>query len=237
MKLFCFPWAGGHAVGYEPLRQGLIGSVEVIPVELPGRGKLLSQRPFSDLPVLVEWLLLELSPHLESPFAFWGHSMGAMVSFELAHALRRANLPQPIYLFLSAHRAPHLPKPYAATHLLPDEDLIDYLQLLGGSHNSVLAHKEMMEMILPTLRADLTALNEHVCTIQEPLAYPLIALGGTNDAHISHADLAAWQSYTTAHFRVCLFPGGHFYLQTGLAMLLPLLRQTLYENLETERHE
>lgn len=227
LRLFCFPCAGGDALLYRPWVAMLPPAIQVCPVELPGRGSRLRQPPFTHMTPLVNALAQGLQPYLDRPFAFWGHSMGALVAFELARLLRGRYNQSPQQLFVSAHRAPHLPNLHPDLHLLPDKGLVEYMETMGGTPPQVMAIPELMELFLPILRADLQVLDTYSYTPAPPLDCPIVALGGLEDPTVSRQQLEAWREQTSSTFRVQMFPGGHFYLQPAQALLIGVLGRAL----------
>jgi medium-chain acyl-[acyl-carrier-protein] hydrolase len=187
----------------------------------------MGESAFSQIEPLVEALFVNVVAPMEPPYAFFGHSMGALVAFELARKMRREGLPAPAYLFVSAHRAPQLPNPDPTKHLLPDDELVAHLRDLEGTPPEVLAHPELLDMVLPTLRADLTLLNTYDYVAEPPLTTPILALGGIGDKIVGRPQLAAWREVTAGAFAVQQFPGGHFYLHKVHPMLMQVLRRTL----------
>src|SRR2546421_132109 len=133
LRLFCFPYAGGSSRLFYRWQEGLPASVEVVPVELPGRGMRLSQPPFANLRPMVQAIVEAIAPRLDKPFAFFGHSMGALISLELARALRREHGREPVHLFVSGRRAPHLPETLPPMHDLPEAEFIEGLRGLNGT--------------------------------------------------------------------------------------------------------
>ncbi len=229
LRLFCFPCAGGSAIAYRPFVDDLAEVADVCPVELPGHGIRYSERMLvTQMAELVEMLAMGLALEMEEgPFAFFGHSMGAEVAFELARWLRREGIPGPVYLFASSHRAPQLPNPEATRHLLADPELAEYMKELGGTPPEILAHPEFLDMLLPLLRADLTLLNTYVYYEEPPLEVPILALGGTGDRMLTRNQLEPWKVQTTGDFGVQMFPGGHFYLNGSHPMLMERIRRVL----------
>jgi medium-chain acyl-[acyl-carrier-protein] hydrolase len=227
LRLFCFPYAGGGASIYRAFPEGLPAHVEVAAVQLPGREGRLREAPMTDLATLVPKIADGLAPHLGTlPFAFFGHSMGAVLAFELARELRRRGAPGPVHLVASACPAPHLPDE-DATHTLPDAELTERLRELGGMSPEVLAHRELMEMILPIFRADAAITETYAHTEEAPLDTPITAIGGLDDAKATRDDVAAWRQHTRAGFAVAMLPGGHFFLQTARATVLATVARAL----------
>lgn len=226
LRLFCFPYAGGGASIYRGWQEELPPTIEVCAVQLPGREGRLREAPVPDLLKLVSMIAGGLAPHLDMPFAFFGHSMGSWIGFELCRELRRRGGPAPRRLVVSACPAPHLPDD-DATHNLPDDALIDRLRDIGGMAPEILAHRELMEMILPVFRADAAVTETHQHAEEPPLDLPLAVFGGLSDEKATREQLEAWQRHTTGAFSIHLFPGAHFFLQSERARVLEVLGRLL----------
>jgi medium-chain acyl-[acyl-carrier-protein] hydrolase len=166
-------------------------------------------------------------PHLERPFAFFGHSLGALVSFELARFLRREYAIRLVHLFVSSHSAPQIPDREPPIHDLPAPDFVEKIRSLDGMPEKVLENGELMALIIPILRADFSMCETYVYQDAEPLDCPISALGGLYDRYVSRADLEAWREQTSAAFSARMFPGGHFYLNRERPLLLRALAQEL----------
>jgi len=165
---------------------------------------------------------------LNVPFAFFGHSMGAFISFERARQLRRENSKTPVHLFVSGARAPQLPDPDPPIHHLPDAAFFEVLRRLSGIPDEVLQNAELMQVVLPTLRADVTMCETYVYAAdEEPLSCPISAYGGEADGKVSYEDLAGWGAQTQNAFTVHIFPGDHFFLYSARESLLRVLSAAL----------
>ena len=208
-------------------QNGLPTEVEVCPVELPGRGTRLTERPFTHLPYLIEALIDALLPLLDQPFAFFGHSLGALISFELARQLRRQHDVHPIRVIVSGAGAPHVRHRKRHTQTLPDEEFLAELRSLNGTPEEVLKHHELMQIMLPFLRADFALYETYSYSAEPPLNCPITAFGGLQDQEARHDDLAAWRDQTRGSFSMRMFPGDHFFLNTSHSLLLPALSQEL----------
>ncbi|WP_438017929.1 thioesterase domain-containing protein [Sorangium sp. So ce315] len=226
LRLFCFPYAGGGASIYSAWWRELPAHTELCAIKLPGREARLGEPPFERLTALVQALATALDGWLTKPFAFYGHSMGALVSFELARELRRRGAPPPRHLFVAARRAPHLPSS-APVHGLPDGEFLAWLRRIGGTPEEVLREPELLALFMPVLRADL-AINEAEPFVPgAPLDCPISAFGGVDDERADPAGLEAWGQHTRGPFRIAMFPGGHFFLRTARAPLLRSISATL----------
>lgn len=225
-RLFCFPYAGGGASSFRLWPNALPPGVNVCPVQLPGRENRLGEAPFTRLEPLVQTLDRLLRPYLDRPFAFFGHSMGALIAFELAHRLGQNTL-GPIRLFVSGHSAPQIPRRRPPIHQLPDSELVEALRDFGGTPEAVLQHPELMELLLPTLRADFSVVETYVYSPHEPLACPISVFGGLQDSEVSRDDLNVWCDQTRSSCTVRMFPGNHFFLHGAQDLLLRAVAQDL----------
>jgi len=213
LRLFCLPYAGGGALLFRPWAGAAPRDIQICAVQLPGREHRLMEPAFTRMDALIPALRDAIAAHLDRPFAIFGHSMGALMAFELTRALRRAGVRLPQQLFLSAHRAPQLPDRRAPIHTLPDEQLWEQLRRLDGTPEEVLANRELMELITPTLRADFELCETFELAKEPPLDIPFRLFGGTEDPNVDEPDLEAWREHTTAALRVSMLPGGHLFLQ------------------------
>lgn len=225
-RLFCFPYAGGGASLYRTWGDELPADFEVVAVQIPGRENRFAEDPVAELLKLAGLAADALAPHLGLPFAFFGHSMGAMLAFEIARTLRKRGAAAPFHLFASACPAPHIPDT-DQTHELPEAEVIEHMRKFGGMSDDVLANRELMELLLPVLRADAAVTETYVHAAGEPLACPITAYGGVVDAKVSEADLAAWKEHTRGAFTLTMFPGDHFYVKTARTELLAALSKAL----------
>lgn len=228
LRLFCFHYAGGGALSFRSWSDSLPPTVEVCAIELPGRGTRLMEPPFTQLEPLIQELTPVLLPYLNKPFAFFGHSMGALVSFELARILRKKYDLSPVHLFVSGRRAPQVPDPDPPIHTLPEHEFLDELRRYNGTPESVLENAELMQLFLPTLRADFAVLETYVYTPEPLLDCPITAFGGLEDWKASCDDLEAWREQTNAEFSLQMFPGDHFFIHSAQPLLLQLLSRRLH---------
>ncbi|MET0625052.1 MAG: alpha/beta fold hydrolase [Pyrinomonadaceae bacterium] len=233
LRLFCFPYAGGTAQVYHAWGRHLPPTVETYAVQLPGRVRRSGEPFVKNLPAMVEAALAALLPYFDRPFAFFGHSMGAMLSFELARRLRRERERGPAQLFLSGQRAPQLPGNARVTYDLPEPLLIEELRRLNGTPAEVLEHSELMGLLIPLLRADFELVQTYVYEPGPPLDCPIVAYGGLEDEEVPPDDLAAWREQTTATFSIQMFPGDHFFLHSSQSLLLGRLSEDLLRLSET----
>jgi len=229
VRLFCFPFAGGGASGFRAWQGLLPDTIEVCAVQLPGRETRIREPALTRMDGLVSSLTEALAPSLSPPYALFGHSLGALVAFELARSLRRHGLPMPVQLLLSGHGAPQLPDMRLHIHKLPQADFLRELARYHGTPRPVLESRELMEILSPTLRADFAALETYRFVPEPPLDLPISVFGGTRDPEVRPEQLEAWREQTNAGFRVRLFPGGHFYLHEELIEVLTAVQEDIGE--------
>jgi len=200
---------------YRPWQAALAG-FEVVPVEYPGRGSRFSAPFASSVQALAAELAEAISLRLgqdDGEFRFFGHSLGALMAYEVCLQLRRLGVRLPQQLWVSARKAPHLPQATSPRHLLPDAELVQLLSRMGGTPQTVLDNAEFRQLLLPVVRADFRLHDEYQHQGAAALACPVIALGGEEDYEVPGEAIAPWQDFTTEGFVQHQRPGGHFYLQ------------------------
>jgi medium-chain acyl-[acyl-carrier-protein] hydrolase len=222
-RLFCFPYAGGAASAFYTWPDGLPREVQVCPVQLPGRESRLEEPPFTRLSPLVQALARAIRPYLDVPFAFFGHSLGALISFELARRLE----PTPRHLFVSGRRAPQIPDRASPIHQLPEIEFVEEIRRLNGTPEGVLQSAELRQLFLPLLRADFAVHETYVYAAGVPLDCPITAFGGRQDSSVSREALGAWRAQTRRSFTLHMLPGDHFFPHSSRALLLRTLSQEL----------
>lgn len=227
LRLFCFPFAGGGASVFRSWSRDLPSTIDVRPVQLPGRERRLMEEPYTDLSQLVMAVEEVLLPYLVEPFAFFGHCLGALVAFELSRKLKAERGLQPTALFVSGHRAPQLPDRFTPAHQLPDNEFAAELRSRNGTREEVLQNPDVMRLVLPLLRADFAVCETYHFIPADTLSCPLIAFGGTTDLAVLPEELADWSLQTSGQFAMQVIPGDHFFLQTDRPQLLRRLSDDL----------
>jgi len=214
-RIFFFPYAGGGPAVFSKWCAKLPATVEAHIAHYPGRGSRHNETPIKSLLTMVDELSQAIQPFLDKPYAFFGHSLGGMVAFELTRVLRQKGLPQPVILFISACGAPHIPDPHPMIHALPESEFIHSLKELDGIPQKVLQNDEMLKLFIPILRADFETLETYKYTPDKPLDYPIIAFGGLADKCISRERLEGWDALTNVRFESRYFMGDHFFINTA----------------------
>ncbi|MFE2755826.1 thioesterase II family protein [Actinosynnema sp. NPDC059335] len=219
-RLFCLPYAGGGAAAFREWSTRAPGHVEVRAVELPGRGRRLSEAPHTRVRPLVANLAEALLPALDRPFALFGHSMGALVAFELTRRLRSLGQPMPRRLFVSGASAPSVPRTRPVLHAASDADLVRELRLLNGTPPQLLTNDELMALTLPTLRADFSVLETYEHRPEAPLPVPITVFAGSDDPSVPYSSLPAWRTHSDRDVRLRVLPGDHFFVHSATAEIL-----------------
>jgi surfactin synthase thioesterase subunit len=227
-RLVCFPHAGGWSSNYRRWPSLLPPTVEILAVDYPGRGNRLQDTPAESVFEVATCVAAELRRLPPMPTMFFGHSLGGAVAFQTAHELAATAHTLPLHLAVSARPAPHLPPLLPPIHHLPDAD---FLRAIGQRYQAVpaelLDHPDVLALLVPALRADVTALERFQGLPASPLPCPITALGGSDDATAPREQLLCWRELTTQSFRLRMFSGGHFYLDRQLPELLGLIAELL----------
>jgi medium-chain acyl-[acyl-carrier-protein] hydrolase len=227
-RLVCFPHAGAGAAAYHGWAELLAPEVRVSVVQLPGREDRIREPRYDSVGPLLDDLLPVLAA-LDEPFAFFGHSMGALVAYEATRRLRDLALPQPTHLFVSGRQAPHVPDRDAHIARLPSEEFLRAVQTLNGFPAEVLADRELARLVEPTLRADFALCEGYRFTPGEPLDRPISAFGGTGD-DVGRDDLDRWRSLTRCRFELRMLPGDHFFVAAQRHRVTAAILADLREN-------
>ena len=227
VRLFCFPFAGGGASVFRGWERDLPPGVDVFAAQYPGHETRIAEAPFHELRALLDSLDEAIAPWLDRPFALFGHSMGALVAFELVRKLRREGRAQPKQLFVSARRAPHLPPSRPDVHDKSDEELIAELQRISAFPAEVLEHPELMQLLLPIVRADFQLVETHQHADEAPLVIPITAFAGRRDAVVRVDQVEAWREHTNGAFALHEIDGDHLFVRGERAAVLRAMAREL----------
>ncbi|MGZ4105935.1 MAG: thioesterase II family protein [Tumebacillaceae bacterium] len=226
LRLFCLPFGGGGASIYFNWSRQLPSDVEVIAIQPPGRENRIGEVPFRNTSQLVEELATEMLPLLDKPYVLFGHSMGALLAYELTCEFRRRGHKLPEHLYASSHTAPQISR-QSRSHQLPDDEFWEHVIQLNGTPKEVLANDELRELVLPTLKADFEMCETHEFVPEAPLECPITVYAGLQESKYQE-HFRAWSERTSGGFRMRMFPGDHFYLNTARDLLLGMLSHDLY---------
>ncbi len=228
LTLLCLPYSGASAMVYSRWRRKLPEWLTLQPVELPGRGARYGEPLHTDMRRLALQLAQEQKATLKAPYALFGHSLGALLACEMAHAFRSLGCPEPVALFASGTAAPTMRADYDRGFAQPrtDAELIDQLRTLNGTSEEVLANKELMSLTLPVLRADFLLCGRFEPQQRPLLKCPVHVLGGKDDRATTE-QLIGWSKETHGSFSVDMLAGGHFFIHGHEAKVLRVIKDQL----------
>lgn len=226
LRLFCFHYAGGSATSFKDWQSMLPPDVEVVAVQLPGRENRFAEQPFREMRPLAEAVADAMAAELTLPYAFFGFSMGARVALAVTHVLRERGLRQPSHLFAASSCAPFLNMPVRGWNE-SDEMLVAYLRDLGGTATEILDNKEVLDIYLPSVRADLTVIGTCPPHNGLPLATPIRAFAGADDTQAPPERMRDWYRETSEGFSLTTVSGGHFFDAAGTAAMIDQIASDL----------
>lgn len=229
LTLFCLPYAGGSAAVYREWQQRLPAWIKLVPLHMPGRGVRHAMRALHAWPELLDLLLADAAPYLGGPFAIFGHSMGALIGFEFAHAIRERHGVDPAWLGVSACKAPGRRQRELHWLSCPESEFLDEVRSLNGMPEELLANREFMDLVLPFLRADFHLCGSYAYRQRSPLDCPMLVLGGTQDREIAVEpdNLAAWSRETRGAFEQHAIDADHFFINTHRDAVIGLVISSL----------
>jgi surfactin synthase thioesterase subunit len=212
VRLFCLPYAGGAATIYHRWQSAFPQSIDVCPIEFPGRLSRLKEAPIRQVRPLVESLCAALDGHLDIPFAFFGYSMGALIAYECAREVLRRRRLEPEHIVVAALAAPHVRVSLRTEALLDDDLILKIVNLYGARIQSILADPEIRAIVLGMIRADLGLLDAYEFEPGPMLRAPITVLGGDRDPSVTCESLGEWSKHTRGTFALRIFAGDHFFL-------------------------
>jgi medium-chain acyl-[acyl-carrier-protein] hydrolase len=229
LRLFCLPYAGGGATLFRGWQQQVGPGIEICPIELPGRGQRRHDPPFRRVADAVHAICMGVEPYLVGvPCAWFGHSMGAILAFEIARRLQLHRGVRVRHLFVSATRAPHRHHVDRHTYNVPDDEFIEILRGLKGTSEALLTDLDAMELMLPHVRADVELVQTYHYAAGARVRCPVRAFAGLDDAHVSREDMEQWREAVSGPFALSVIPGDHFFLTAAARDLLGVIGNDLH---------
>jgi len=227
LRLFCFPFAGGNCSTYSEWPEALGDLAEVICVQLPGRGIRFNERPYTRMEPLIDALVPAFRGLGGNPFAFFGHSMGALIAYEVSCRLRTIGVRQPVLFFASGTEPPHLVQQGEGLYRWNDVDLIARLRRLNGMPDEILENRELVDLLLPVIRADFELTETYKASECPGFDFALGAFGGSDDPEVSPQIITRWSEVTSGKFQFTTIPGDHFFLKSRRSELLDEIRKMI----------
>jgi medium-chain acyl-[acyl-carrier-protein] hydrolase len=231
IRLFCFHYGGGGASIFRQWANDIIEFAEVVSIQLPGREERYNEPLLSDLHVIIDKLCINFTNYTNKPFIFFGHSLGALIAFELARALRKKGMFQPKKLIVSGTKAPQICSNEPFLHKLSDEKFLKELEKYNGIPHSIITDKELISMFLPAIRADFCISETYQYKIEPPLTYPIVALGGLDDNTFNKEWLIEWKEQTNDSFKYYFLPGNHFFIKDSYREIIDLMNSFLTKSI------
>ncbi|MBK0025786.1 thioesterase [Stenotrophomonas sp. S48] len=232
LRLYCFAYAGGHAGVFAPWQALLEPHVEVCGIQLPGRGARMREPAAASFDTLITDIAGAIAEADDGrPFAFFGHSLGSLLAFEVARGVRRMGHRLPIHLFLSGSEPAAYRSPGPALHLMSDDALVRELAAFNGTPTEVLANREMMVLLLPMLRADFALVHGYRYQSALPLDVPFSVLAGRRDDRGSGIDVSLWGEESTVGSEVRWFEGDHFFINSHQREVVDYVRERMLATL------
>lgn len=226
LRLFCFPHVGGGASTFNLWKPAWVpDNIELWTVRLPGREQRLSETTFRRMGPLVDALYEGMATQFSGPYAFYGHSLGAVVAFETARKIQRQGGQGPVRLLVSAHTAPQLGLCRPVLYNLPDKEFVGELRRFAGTPDEALDNEDLMSIMMVALRADFEVDETYSYQEGPPLDCPISAFGGIDDPDVSQADLEAWKALTSQKFTLQMMEGDHFFIFRSPDFLLRLAEE------------
>lgn len=234
MRLFCFHYGGGSASIFKRWSKDLINEVELVAIQLPGREERFDEPLLDNIDVVINDLFLNFSFY-DKPFIFFGHSIGALIAFELARILRAKIQLQPQHLIASSAKAPQVPLKKTPIHKLDDIQFIEELRKYNGVPEYILQDNEIMSLFMPIMRADFRISETYIYHDQKPLDFPITALGGIGDNTFDLKDLAEWQKQTTNSFKQSILNGDHFFINASYDETIKIINHILLKEIRNSK--
>jgi medium-chain acyl-[acyl-carrier-protein] hydrolase len=233
-RLYCFCYAGGSAASFLDWQAAVGPSVEICPLQLPGRGARFHEAPYTVFSELIADMSDVIERETKLPFAFFGHSMGGLLAFELARHNMKHGRELPTHLFISGCEAAKYRTSQEKLHLLSDRAFLKHLEKYNGTPPEVLAHPELMKLVLPTVRADFSLVEEYQYTPSPPLNVPVTVLAGRDEVFDSPKKISGWKEETRNACRIEWFEGGHFFIHSSRQAVIECIRAELMPYLDEQ---
>ncbi|MCX7748495.1 MAG: thioesterase domain-containing protein [Clostridia bacterium] len=229
IKLFCFPYAGGSAAIYSRWRSQLDNRIELVPVELAGRGKRIKENFYENIPDAIEDIYGKIVPLAkEYEFAFFGHSMGSVIVYELCKRMIDHGLRQPIHVFVSGRYPPHIKKREKLLHMLPLNEFKDEILEIGGTPREVFENEELSQIFVPIMKADYKLVETYKYVENNiKLDCGLTVFNGKFDKGVDLKDVYEWKKYTSCDSKFYEFEGGHFFIHNYTDEIVRIINETL----------
>jgi medium-chain acyl-[acyl-carrier-protein] hydrolase len=226
-RVFCFPYSGATAQVFRPLTQLLPKGISVYSYELPGRGRRFGEEIPGTISEIIEEIHLSIVGMLDKPYVFLGHSLGGILSYEMARHIKAHGHPLPRHLFVTGIRAPQVPKREKNTFDLPRNEFIEKIKEMGGTPSEIFSNEEMLDIMVPILRKDFQIYETYSFTADIPVPFPITAIGGIDDKFVTREDLELWSIHTSSLFEIHMLKGDHFFIHDNMNRIAQLITKAV----------
>lgn len=229
ITLFCFPYAGGSASIYYSWRKYINDCIELVPVELAGKGKRFNEQVYDNIEDVVDDVYGIVKEKINGPYALLGHSMGSVVAYELAHRIKNSRLTNPNYLFVSGRKPPHIKDEEKIRHLLPDDEFKKEIIDMGGTPKDVFENKELEDLFLPIIRNDFKLVENYKYIKKPPLDIETIVFYG-DEEEIDDDEAKQWNIHTNKECSVFKMKGDHFFINDSAKEVVSIINNIINNN-------
>lgn len=234
MVLFCLPYAGGSSSIYYKWKEYLYKDIEIYPIELTGRGKRIKEPLFADIKNVTSDVLEQIEDKIkDTPYAFYGHSMGSLIIYELTHRIIELNAEPPVHIFFSGKKAPHLFKIDKRISHLPDNEFIQEIIKLGGTPKEIADNQELLHFFLPILRADFQLVETYKYVEKNKFDFDITIINGNKD-DLTLQEIIGWQEHTSKRTFFHMLEGDHFFINGKEKGITSIINNTLNQYIYTK---
>ncbi|GAA0422368.1 MAG: thioesterase II family protein [Bacillota bacterium] len=228
IKLFCIPYAGGSATVYSKWKRLVSANIEIVEVELTGRGRRINEALIDNMDDMIEDIYTSIKDQLQEPYAIFGHSMGGLITYELCQRLKKESHQDPVHIFISGRKAPHIKNPFYDYHDLPFDEFVKKIVNYGGMEREIFENKELAEIFVPILRADFKLIETYEYSqSNHRLDYDFSIFHGNNDHTVQWNDIIQWDEIISGNSKYHRIPGGHFFINENTRQVTDIVCNVL----------
>lgn len=229
VTLFCIPYAGGSAVIYSKWKKYIDDCIEIVPIELAGRGKRFSEDQYDNIADAVDDVYEAIKNKIKGPYALFGHSMGSIIAYELAQKIKNSDIPNPQYIFVSGRKPPHIERDEKIVHKLPDDEFIKEILDMGGTQKEIFENNELLELFLPIIRKDFRIVENYKYVNKSSLDIDMIVLYG-DEEKIQHNEAKQWSIHTNKSCKIFKIEGNHFFINHSSKEVVDIINNIVVNN-------
>ncbi|WP_432407294.1 thioesterase II family protein [Wukongibacter sp. M2B1] len=229
MTLFCVPYAGGSAAVYDKWKKYADGRIKIVPVELAGKGRRFNENPYDKMEDAVDDVYETIKKSIDKPYGLFGHSMGGMITYELAHKISNSSLPNPEHIFVSGIRPPHLWKDRKIIYMLPDKEFKEEIIDMGGTPKEIFENKELLDLFLPIIKKDFKIVDKHIYDEKNPLNIEMTVFYG-DEEEINDNEANQWGIHTNKKCRIFKINGNHFFINDETEKVVDIINDIVINN-------